>query len=137
MKLISVIVNLILWIWQLPQNILGFFVLWTFGIRGLILKVSHEENWINVYYLKYMKKDNFSQGVSLGNFILIEKDELKYSKEHEIGHSKQSQILGPLYLLVIGLPSFLWAFYYSFNTKLNYYSFYTERWADKLAGIER
>lgn len=40
---------------------------------------------------------------------------------------------------MVGLPSFLWA---SLKTAglfrgRDYYSFYTEKWADKLAGIER
>lgn len=48
-------------------------------------------------------------------------------------------VLGPLYLLIIGLPSFLWASLKRaglFRGR-DYYSFYTEKWADRLAGIER
>ena len=137
MKLMPFFKNLLLWIWQFPQNILGFSVLWFSGIRGLILKVDHEKNWVNIFYLKYLKKDNFSQAVSLGNFVLIEKECDSITKNHELGHTKQSRILGPLYLLVIGLPSFIWANYYAFHTTINYYSFYTERWADKLGGVKR
>jgi hypothetical protein len=60
--------------------------------------------------------------------------------EHEWGHSQQSKYLGPLYLLIIGIPSFLWAAitifsYRVLGRKLKYYKFYTERWADKIAGI--
>ncbi len=47
-------------------------------------------------------------------------------------------LLGPLYLLVIGLPSLLWA---ALHEKVapgrSYYWFYTERWADRLGGVER
>lgn len=57
--------------------------------------------------------------------------------KHEIGHTKQSLYLGPLYLIVIGLPSIVWAFIQSRWMKdCDYYSFYTEKWANRLGGIE-
>lgn len=31
--------------------------------------------------------------------------------KHEYGHQLQSYILGPLYLLIIGLPSGLWCWF--------------------------
>lgn len=56
---------------------------------------------------------------------------------HEYGHTVQSLILGPLYLLVIGLPSALWAASPGLarrrrRDRRSYFSFYTERWANKL-----
>ena len=57
---------------------------------------------------------------------------------HEYGHSIQSKILGPLYLLVIGLPSIIWAGLfekYRNKHKISYYSFFTEKWANKLVGL--
>ena len=58
---------------------------------------------------------------------------------HELGHCKQSQILGWFYLLVIGLPSVLHAWLYRRDPSDpdGYYRFYTEAWADRLAGIKR
>jgi len=66
--------------------------------------------------------------------------------KHEYGHQLQSYILGPLYLLVIGLPSGLWCWFIqdlvNKNRKkkgkptLSYYWFYTESWANKLGGVE-
>ncbi len=64
---------------------------------------------------------------------------------HEYGHTIQSLILGPYYLLLIGLPSMLWlrlpVFQKLRNRKhISYYSFYTEKWADfcgeKITGQE-
>lgn len=56
--------------------------------------------------------------------------------QHESGHVKQSKILGPLYLLVIGLPSIVHAAMHRTVCKNpNYYHFYTEKWANKLAGL--
>ena len=60
--------------------------------------------------------------------------------KHEYGHTLQSKILGPLYLFVIGLPSLIWAGCfedYRKENKISYYDFYTEKWADKLGGVNR
>lgn len=49
-------------------------------------------------------------------------------------------LLGWLYLPAIGLPSLCWAAARRFSQKLrkiDYYGFYTERWADRLGGVER
>ncbi|MBQ9742119.1 MAG: hypothetical protein IJV88_00390 [Ruminococcus sp.] len=56
---------------------------------------------------------------------------------HEYGHTIQSLILGPLYLLVMGIPSTLWGFLPSAQKKrreegVSYFSFFTERWANLL-----
>lgn len=56
---------------------------------------------------------------------------------HEYGHTIQSLILGPLYLLAIGLPSAIWLNTPAFSKmrrqqKRSYYAFYTERWANWL-----
>jgi hypothetical protein len=44
-------------------------------------------------------------------------------------------------LFVIGIPSIVWAGLYGKKlfpaTTNGYYKFYTEKWADKLAGIKR
>jgi len=54
---------------------------------------------------------------------------------HEYGHTWQSAILGPCYLLVIGLPSFLWATLPVFHKMrkekhIKYTAFYPESWAN-------
>lgn len=56
---------------------------------------------------------------------------------HEYGHTIQSLILGPLYLFVVGIPSFIWC-----NNKKciamrqdnnkSYYDLYCESWANRL-----
>ena len=58
---------------------------------------------------------------------------------HERGHQIQSFILGPLYLLIIGLPSIIWCRCFENYRKTNdisYYSFYTEKWANKLGKVD-
>lgn len=90
--------------------------------------------------------------VSLGMFVFVtdepyfyEKLKDEYTEEelserllvHEYGHTIQSLILGPLYLIIMGIPSTLWGFLPSCYKKrkeqgLSYFSFFTERWANTL-----
>lgn len=124
-------VKILLWIWQLPQNLVGLlFLLFLAGEK------RHELNGIRFYYLK-----TFPGGITVGEYVIVgTKQEL--TVRHEYGHVLQSRILGPLYLIVIGLPSLIHAW---INGAIGccekhdegYSHFYTEKWADKLAGINR
>ena len=52
-----------------------------------------------------------------------------------IGHTIQSLILGPLYLIVIGIPSTMWAFLFEKKRKdeqIPYGAFFAEKWANRL-----
>lgn len=54
---------------------------------------------------------------------------------HEYGHTIQSLILGPLYLIAIGIPSTLWGFLGGRkrrNEQIPYGTFFTEKWANNL-----
>ena len=83
--------------------------------------------------------------VSLGKYVFIysEDRELQDTIIHELGHVKQSKILGPLYLIVIGIPSILHCWYNDFidccrkDGKYHYEHFYTEAWAEKLMEKEK
>lgn len=115
--------------WGLPQNIIGFF---------LTRKYKESEKFFHsrIYY----HQDNWG-GISLGMFIIMNstmgKEWTDSIKVHEYGHSIQSLILGPFYLLIIGLPSIIWC-----NSKkyiklrkeknVSYYAFYPEKWANYL-----
>lgn len=120
--------NILLYLWQLPQNLLGLAVIaftsafrtkdgryWVTGIGGF--------------------------GVSLGNYVIFGDMNGRYipiekSIKHEQGHQKQSLYLGWLYLLIIGLPSVI-------GNLLNrvidfdYYKQPWEAWADRLGGVVR
>jgi hypothetical protein len=85
--------------------------------------------------------------MSLGKYIFVPFENIdpntftvqEYIK-HEYGHTMQSKYFGWLYLLVIGLPSLMWAqcfVNYRRRTGKSYYSFYTERWANKLGGVKK
>lgn len=115
--------------WGLPQNIIGFF---------LTRKYKEKENFFGAKI--YYHHDNWG-GISLGMFILMNADKGKEwvdsVKVHEYGHSIQSIILGPFYLLVIGLPSLIWCNAKRFiklrkDKNVSYYTFYPEKWANYL-----
>ena len=123
--------KILLYIWQLPQNIVG------------LLVVSHLWPVPNVRFRGEMicYSDRMRGGISLGRYIILARhywdDEDGDTELHEYGHALQSRYLGPFYLIVIGLPSILWAWWWNEGRNRDYYSFYTERWADILGGVKR
>lgn len=131
-----------LYMWQLPQNLLGLLLM---AIYKPEIKLT-ASNGNRVCFSKRMRG-----GISLGQYSIIDDyyykgDDAKaletdVAKHEALGHGTQSRWLGPLYLLVIGLPSLLWAWIYPCKmfpySKNGYYRFYTEKWADKLAKIKR
>lgn len=122
---------IITYIWQFPQALLA-------GIYYLMYRKNIVERIKKNSYTVYIGVTR--GGVTLGNRVFISRYYFGERKDlviaHEGGHVKQSKYLGPLYLFVIGIPSILWAATYKkIAPKKNYYSFPTERWANKLAGI--
>lgn len=127
-KFFEVLLQIIMIIWQIPQVLVGLILLAWYHKS---LKLIRTYRFVKVYCCK------IPGGISLGCFSLLNKylcdeDSIKHEA---IGHAKQSRILGPLYLLIIGIPSIFWA---RFGKNGNdYYTFYTEKWADRLGGIDR
>lgn len=120
----------ILVLWQILQNIAGLIYLPFAG-------VSFKEKIGDVLVFETESKNG---SVSLGNLVFISKHTRNYEKtlKHELGHTIQSKYLGPLYLLVIGIPSILWVMARMMSRTLrkkDYYSFYTEKWANELVGL--
>ena len=131
--------NILLYLWQLPQNILGLLVILVTGAHHTVLNWE----WIASKWPYF--------GVSLGRYIIFggAGGDIT-SLKHELGHQKQSQILGPLYLILIGIPSVLWnivtIILWIFSTKERawllllikiYYHMPWEYTADKLGGVKR
>lgn len=136
----SYILTFLLYFWQLPQNLLGLLLaLLCDPVTHTMNLGKHRWKEVLVNYTGWMRKGNSAYGVSLGRYIFLyehkNSDDMT-SERHEYGHSMQSLYLGPLYLIVIGLPSLLHAIWWK-PGKGNYYAFPTERWADKLGGVER
>ena len=126
----------LLYLWQLPQNLLGLLLVKIFGAQ--FITTRHIKRTGTFTYIYTTSK--IGGGVSLGKYIIINERRINNNtvKAHEAGHSVQSVLLGWLYLIVIGLPLGLWCLIYdNFNIKRSYYAFYTEAWADRIAGIPR
>lgn len=150
--------QILLFIWQLPQNIIGiilFLILRNWITKGDIyyfLKQNDKENSIDHY--KYIGDDyktkkylvvnikNFNS-ISLGNFVFLDTFDL-FTVLHEYGHQKQSKKLGFLYLIFIGLPSITCNIYGKiFHRKWSnekiiewYYNLPWEKNANKLSNLE-
>lgn len=123
--------KVLLYLWQLPQNILGLLVI--FFTKAVYYKSGC---WVTTDY---------RFGVSLGNYIIFGGRVDETSLKHEQGHQKQSLYLGWFYLLIIGLPSAIGNIYdrvahkhwhYTESEKW-YYAQPWEAWADRLGGVER
>ena len=130
------ILSILLWIWQAPQNVVGLALrLWYRGRIAVVLLYDHHCGGVTYRVVPDLPGGGISLGATvLVRYYFIESPEL-YA--HEYGHVKQSRILGPLYLFVIGIPSLLWACWYRKHKRGSYYAFYTEKWADKLGGVVR
>lgn len=123
-------------IWELPQNTLGW----------IVKKVSKASLYCT-YKDAIAYKWKINGGMSLGKYIFLPFDNesphlpmVQHYIKHEYGHTIQSKYLGWFYLLVIGLPSLIWAQCfdkYRAKTGVDYYDFYTEKWANKLGGVDK
>lgn len=115
------------WTWGLPQTLLGL---------ALLLRYRSCPR-TNYHGAVLVRHNGAFGGVSLGMFLFVNGSRPEKwtadAEVHEFGHAVQSLVLGPLYLLVIGLPSAVWcsAFErYRREKAVSYYAFYPEKWAN-------
>ena len=132
MKLImKYIRNLILFIWQLPQHIVALIY---FGYLVMMCK----DLGVDSRYKQATVIPCIMRGaVTLGNYVFVGlNSEYRKTVKHELGHTIQSKILGPLYLIVIGIPSITYCglrrIFPSLRKK-NYYDFFSEKSANYLS----
>ena len=118
--------------WGIIQNILGFLI-----YIFLFLKNPRRirGNFFNSKVITWHLQG--SAGIGMFIFLSDRSSHFKRVLVHEYGHTIQSCILGPFYLLVIGIPSFIWAHNKRFERNrirglYRYSSFYPERWANYL-----
>jgi len=129
--------EVLLYIWQLPQNLLGL---------ALLAYYQHEEAYHRLNGRTFYYTTEMISGISLGNYIIMNREDREDGMRHEYGHTIQSRWLGWFYLLIIGLPSGLYNLIdrwivepligWERSMKI-YYSMPWEHWADKLGGVKR
>ena len=126
-------------IWGFPQTTLGFIV--------FLINIKNKHY---IYHGAIVTERSAPSSVSLGLFVFTTTNPMKDKRTenkipdeqlknrllvHEYGHTIQSLILGPLYLLLIGIPSTLWGFLMAKKRKekqIPYGAFITEKWANSL-----
>ncbi len=122
----------ILWqcLWGFPQSFVGA-VIFLFNLRR-----PHR-----LYHGAVVTEWTCRGSVSLGMFVFLSTAKSSEAMQrilvHEYGHTVQSLMLGPLYLIAVGVPSVLWAGLPQLKSlrrkkNISYYSVYPERWADRL-----
>lgn len=138
-KVCKILKAIVLYLWQLPQNLLGLMVI-------VCTRAYPYERYGVRYY--FTKRGLFGDGdvrdfsVSLGSYIIIGRKKMTVSPKvlyHERGHQRQSVVLGWLYLIVIGLPSICGNLYdrllhthWDPHTRHTWYhNLPWEHWADK------
>jgi len=140
MRIKNILYMLIQCTWGMPQTLLGFIVF-----------CINKKNKHYFYHGAIVTERNVPSSVSLGMFVFTTTNPMKdkrienkilneeLSKRllvHEYGHTIQSLIFGPLYLIIMRIPSTLWRFLPYFQTKRNkgisYFSFFTEKFTNYL-----
>lgn len=127
--------KVIYWTWCFPQSLLGAMLLFLLKILGKVESIRHSASEVII-----VESDWIFGGVSLGMYVFIANRRCSGQQKatlirHELGHTRQSILLGPSYLLVIGIPSLIWGVLRAngFFKSRPYSWMYTEKWADRLA----
>ena len=139
------------WLYRLIQCTWGFLQ----TMLGFLVFLDHRKARHYTYHGAIVTEWDNMSSVSLGMFVFVtqkpffrEKLSSSYSEAalskrllvHEYGHTVQSLILGPLYLILMGIPSTIWGFLPNLRKKrreekISYFSFFTEKWANILGEL--
>lgn len=127
--------------WESPQTLLGAAMLAAEAARKRIVQIEVEDGRLVV--------ESKGTGISLGHVVFWSRENSRWhdldlrNRAHELGHTKQSRMLGPLYLPIVGLPSISRAAYALVYREVTgrqwtrYYDGFPENWADRLGGVQR
>ena len=120
-------------LWGLPQTVAGFVVF-----------LAHIGSPHSSFHGAVVTDWPHASSVSLGMFVFVSNrakgEHRQHLLVHEYGHTIQSLVLGPAYLLVVGLPSVIWGYLPRNQRKreangISYYHFITERNANLLGEL--
>lgn len=114
------------WTWGFPQSLVGLIVyLCNLDKKHELFRSCIVTHWDN------------PGSLGVGMFLFLGKNAHRQTLVHEFGHSVQSLILGPLFLPIMGIPSFLWCNLpvcrrMRKEKGISYYRFYPESTANRL-----
>ncbi len=97
---------------RMAQGAVALIFACVLGVSGLVEDVSFTDGAM-------MVRHNQPFGVAFGGVAF---HSLPWRFDHELGHLAQEEMLGALYLPIVGIPSLIFA-------AINTYG-WTERWAD-------
>ena len=117
------------WTWGFPQSLLG-----------LIIYLIHRNKPHEPYHGCIVTHWGKGGSLGVGMFLFLGNTTDRRVLVHEFGHAVQSAILGPLFLPVMGIPSFLWCNLppcrkLRRKKGVSYYSFYPESTANWLGSL--
>lgn len=120
------------WTWGFPQTFVGFLIF-----------LFHRNSPHRVYHGCIVTRWNNSGSLGMGMFLFLSQrsfDSHPQVQVHEFGHAVQSAILGPLFLPIMGIPSFLWCNLppcrkLRREKGVSYYKLYTESTANRLGSL--
>lgn len=120
------------WTWGLPQNLVGLFFYLYYRRKGC----AHFR-YQGAFGVVWTQR---SGSMSMGSFLFMHPSWTPADRAllaHEYGHTIQSLFFGPFYLLMVGLPSLLWAGLPRFQrfrreTRRGYYTVFPEKQASSL-----
>lgn len=118
------------WTWGFPQTLLG-----------AVLYLIHRNKPHGLYHGSVVTYWDIPGSLGVGMFLFIGKStDVSSILVHEYGHAVQSLILGPLFLPIMGLPSFIWCNVPYFQRlrrekNISYYRFYPESTANFLGKL--
>jgi len=124
--------------WGIIQTLIGF--------AFLILTILFNKK-LYFYEGCVVSRITIPIGVSLGLFVFVHVDSPLYTVKHEYGHCIQSAVIGPFYLITVGIISpirSLWTLVMWKILKIRrlliarwYYNGWPENQADKLGDVNR
>lgn len=125
--------HMFLYAWQFPQNICGVVALNIYRPNRVYIL----ENGVEIYYSSRIRG-----GVTFGRTCIIAASHYRLTMEESlkrdtvrhnaIGHTRQSRLLGWFYFPVLGASLLLGKI-----LGKQKYQFGMEKWADKIANVER
>lgn len=90
------LISFLMYLHQLPQNLLGFALYLYYQGYKEMRQVGYND-------VVVVKSPKMRVGISLGQYVIVSRDAKLETIYRKLGHCKQSQVLGWLYLVVIGL----------------------------------